>query len=216
VAVALRLLPTQWRNSRGDVADLKTAILKSVMGQFEERYAYSKNPIHLWQMYLFTRQTGLPIPETVGAYLDRVAKAITGPNPPTSPAMIATALGLATKGGPSPARQAATTARDLNIVARVASLYYLGNHPPVPYVDPEDLLDLKDLMGVFERVAQEFQLSSERVKSIFYRELRRDRAEPSDAADPADTKSLNRPVRRPANLGDRDPGRRRRKNSRSS
>ena len=64
--------------------DLATAFATALMEQAEDRYAYSKNPIHLWQMYLLARQTGWPIPGPVLTYLDAVAKALTAPNAPNS------------------------------------------------------------------------------------------------------------------------------------
>jgi hypothetical protein len=42
-----------------DITRFKEALLAVFMAQYEEQYAHSRNPVHLWQMYRFARQNSL-------------------------------------------------------------------------------------------------------------------------------------------------------------
>ena len=122
-------------------------------------YFKTKNPIHAWRVYNLARQGGVSVPKFVLEYFDRVAKTLTAEQGPSSPKDIAHALELGTRGGPAKARLAAIDQRDLDIVGDVVSRF---DHGPAG----SDDLDMKDILGIMQRVADERRLSLERVQAV--------------------------------------------------
>ena len=84
--------------------------------------------------------------------------------------LIAAALGLATKGGPSITAQAEKDASDWWIAERVLMLLRGRDKPEMPDAPIPEMKDPKPgMLEVFNQVAEEFHLSSERVAQIWYK-----------------------------------------------
>lgn len=122
-------------------------------------YERTGNPIHALHAYRTSRVVKIAVPDWVLKLFDQWAYALCVESPKGAKA-IADALGLGTKGGPSITSQAETEIRDLRIAERV---FMLRNH------HPENL----GAQDVFDQVAKEFSLSSERVAGIWH-EMTRD------------------------------------------
>lgn len=194
----------------------KATIARAFIEREEETSEYTCNPIPLWQAYRVARGSGQPIPESVLAYFDGVAQALTGNNAPTSPTTFLKAFGVATRGGPSKTKQAITAARDLDLESRIDALRRFAK------AYPKRRPDLSDMVGILLQVARDFDLSLERVQAI-HRQVtefdRRQDSEPPESSSasqqPTGCLSRREPVTRAARR-QKDSRRRRRANSRSS
>lgn len=114
-------------------------------------YARTRNPIHAFDAYRKARAIKKDVPGWVLELFDQWAETLCV-NPPKGAKAIAHALGLGTKGGPAITSKAETQIRNLRIAERVLGLR-----------DPE-----RDTQDIFLQVAEEFNLSSERVAAIWY------------------------------------------------
>jgi hypothetical protein len=175
----------------GQTERFKAAIAAAFIEPQEELYRRTGNPIHLWHAYVLARQGGMPIPDWVLAYIDSVARVLTGPTGPNSPKAIADALGLGTKGGPSKARQAGINQRHLDIVNHILVLL------DAPAVHRSRDLDL-DRFGIMNRVADAHGLSVERVQQIYYEMLMPQNPTHHGRTTPTKTKTRARAAERPA------------------
>lgn len=114
----------------------------------------SRNPVHAMEAYRITRIVKIDIPEWVLEVFDQWADVLCVKGPKGAK-KIADALGLGIKGGgPSITAQAKTEARDWWIAERVLVLR-------------EDASN-RATLDVFNQVAEEYSLSSERVAAIWY------------------------------------------------
>ncbi len=117
-------------------------------------YARNRNPIHAFTAYRIARRMKLDIPGWVLELFDQWAKALCVERPKGGNAIVA-ALGLkGSGGGPSITAQAVIDSRDMFIAESVAVLIE-GDPKPA-------------MLDVFNQVADEYSLSSERVASIWY------------------------------------------------
>jgi hypothetical protein len=116
-------------------------------------YVRTRNPIHALEAYRMARAGKIDIPSWILEVFDDWANALCV-SPPKGAKEIAAALGLATKGGPSITAQAKKDARDWWIAERVLGLL---DRDPKP-----------GMLDVFNQVAEEFHLSSDRVSQIWY------------------------------------------------
>ena len=146
-------------------ARIKAALATVFIERSQALYLQTGNPIHAWRVYELARHGGVPLPDWVLDYFDKVAKVLTAPPGPTSPKAIADALGLGTKGGPSKALQAQTDQRHLDIVDHIRFLQERATRDDVD-------LDLRDELGIMQRVADEYGLSLDRVQALYYEMLR--------------------------------------------
>lgn len=99
---------------------IKATIDTRAMDLRHALYLDSGNRVHAWRAYTTARQLDLAIPAWVLEYFDTCAKALTTKH--ASAKAIATALGLATRGGPVVTRQADTDERNLEMVIRIEQL----------------------------------------------------------------------------------------------
>ena len=142
---------------------IKATLATVFIDRSQALYRHSGNPMHAWRAFDIARHGGIPIPDWVLEYLDPVAKALTAAPGPSTPKAVADALGLGIKGGPSMAQQARTDQRHLDIVEHILFLQERS--------DREDAdLDLRDTLGIMQRVADEYGLSLERVQALYLRD----------------------------------------------
>jgi hypothetical protein len=114
----------------------------------------SRNPVHAMNAYRIARVVKIDIPDWVLELFDQWAEVLCVKRPKGAKA-VADALGLGAKGGgPSITHQAETQARDWWIAERVLVLRES---------DPK-----RPTQEIVHQVAEEFNLSSERVSGIWY------------------------------------------------
>jgi hypothetical protein len=114
------------------------------------------NGVHAWLGYSTARRLRLPVPEWVAKYLDDCAADILASDGTRTPTAIADALSLRTKGGGKSARaRAKTSLRQLSVAE-----YVLCRIGTAKTGTPDEL--------IFAEAAERFQLSTSRVKNIFY------------------------------------------------
>ena len=140
---------------------LKADITAAVFAKREELFRRSGNPVHAWHAYRVARHVAVSPPSWVLDCFDKVAEVLTATGGPRSPQAIAKAVGLKTKGGPSKVQQALTDERDLDIVLRVSTLHGIAKSS----LDRD--IGLADHLSILQRVAEEYDLSLERVQAIF-------------------------------------------------
>lgn len=116
-------------------------------------YKRHHNPIHALEAYRIARAAKIEIPDWILELFDRWTAVLCVDSPKGAKAIV-DALGLGTKGGPSKTLQAENQARNLKIAQRVFSL--LEDEPK------------RDKLDIFDQMAEEFNLSSERVAAIWY------------------------------------------------
>lgn len=117
-------------------------------------YTRSGNPIHALQAYRMARAAKIDIPGWTLELFDQWAETLCV-KPPKKAQEIAPALGLAPEGGgPSIFSQAEKQARNHWIAVRVLRLREL---------DPN-----RGIQDIFLQVAEEYEISSERVSGIWY------------------------------------------------
>ena len=145
---------------------IKAAFATVFIERSQALYRHSGNPMHAWRAFDIARHGGVPVSDWVLDYLDHVAKALTAAPGPSTTKAVADALGLGIKGGPSMAQQARTDQRHLDIVEEILFLQERS--------DREDAdLDLRDTLGIMQRVAGEYALSLERVQALYYEMMHR-------------------------------------------
>jgi hypothetical protein len=152
-------VPSAADQAMANTARLKAAFATLFMERSHALFLKTKNPIHAWRVYELARFGGVPIPTIVLEYFDRVAKVMTAESGPSSPRQIATAIEMGTRGGQSKARLARIDQRDLDIVGDV--LFWFDRPADLNTDD-----DLKDLLGIMQRVADQRGLSLERVQAV--------------------------------------------------
>lgn len=148
------------------IEQVRHALATAVLEQQELLYERTHNPIHVWQAFAITRRLGVSAPSWVLDYFGRAAAALTEPAGARSPQQIATALEFARKGGPSHARRTKIQERNQEIVDRIGALKRYAA------ADPNRDLDLQDTTGIVTRIAEEYELSFDRVQRIYYDALR--------------------------------------------
>ncbi|HEX6901706.1 MAG TPA: hypothetical protein VF789_18410 [Thermoanaerobaculia bacterium] len=127
---------------------------RHMMERYRKQYLRNhRNPIHALNAYRLARLGKIDIPTWVLELFDQWAGALCGERPPKGAKAVADALGLGSKGGPSITKQAETQYRDLWIAERVLAL--------------RDSYPERDKLDIFLQVAEEFELSSERVAGIW-------------------------------------------------
>lgn len=132
----------------------KVALFRSGIERSRRLYARSRNPIHALQAYRMARAAKIDIPGWTLELFDQWAETLCV-KPPKKAQEIAPALGLAPEGGgPSIFSQAEKQARNHWIAVRVLGLREL---------DPE-----RDTQDIFLQVAEEYELSGQRVARIWY------------------------------------------------
>jgi len=133
--------------------EYKLSLFKFAIERRRTLFTWTKNPIHALEAYRVARAGKIDIPSWILEVFDGWADALCV-SPPKGVREIAAALGLATKGGPSITAQAEKDARDWWIAERVLLLLDTRPEFKIPVI--------------FDQVAEEFHLSSERVASIWY------------------------------------------------
>jgi len=146
------------------------AFANAVFEQRQALYQRTGNPFHVWHAFVSARRMRVSTPPWVLQYFDEVAEALTVAQGSRSPQAIAEALSLATRGGPSKARQAEIDERALDIVGRIWALQN------VPKAHRQVDLGIHDHLGILQRVAEEYKLSVDRVRAL-YRQVIRSGAE---------------------------------------
>lgn len=135
------------------------ALFRSGIERSRGFYARSRNPIHALQAYRMARAAKIDIPGWTLELFDQWAETLCV-KPPKKAQEIAPALGLAPEGGgPSIFSQAEKQARNHWIAVRVLGLREL---------DPN-----RGMQDIFLQVAEEYEISSERVSGIWYDLTRR-------------------------------------------
>lgn len=131
----------------------KAAFCKSKIERRHWLYTRTLNPIHAFHAYRMARAAKIDPPAWILELFDRWAEELCVKRPKGAKP-IADALGLGSKAGPSTILRAETEARDLWIVERV---FWLREFAPE-----------RNKLDIFGQVAEEFNLSSDRVQSIWY------------------------------------------------
>jgi hypothetical protein len=148
-----QLSPEEWQQSQEAWQEYITSLFNFVIERRRQIYVRTRNPIHALDAYRAARAGKIDIPSWILEVFDDWAAALCV-SPPKGAKEIAAALGLATKGGPSITAQAENDARDWWIAERV--LVLLNTRPKCK------------LPVILDQVAEEYDLSSERVTSIWY------------------------------------------------
>lgn len=142
---------TEWRQ-------FVAAMVQPLIKECHALYLDTANPIHALSAYRTARAAKIDIPVWILDLFDQWAEVLCVQRPKSAKA-IADALGLGTKAGASVTKQAETQARNLLIVQRVYEL----RHGVGPY-GSEHSLEV-----AFSKAAEEFDLSFESVRDIWYR-----------------------------------------------
>jgi hypothetical protein len=146
---------TEYRKSSvEDWRRFKAGLIEEDLERRRALYMKSLNPVHALRAYRTARTSKIvDIPNWVLEMFDQWAEVLCVQQPKGAKA-IANALRLGTNGGPAVTSQAKTQARDLQIASRVSVLRKIR---------PES-----SKMELFDQVAEEFGISSERVAGIWY------------------------------------------------